>query len=193
MNLSQEMMDNLRGLKTWTYRDILDAKTPEELTEASLGRVFQHVSGDTSFAVISAFRGNLSPAENNKRHKSLKTEVRKRSLGFFELKGVGQEEDGGESIEKTLMIPQIVLKTAIQLSKKFDQFAMLYKGDETKHKVAMIEMDSEQMTLLGVFKPQKMGQFYSRVKGKPFVFESMPADIGEMRARALVKLPGIDR
>lgn len=187
-------MDDLERMNPYTYQRILDAKTPEEVTEASLGRIFQHVTGDDSFAVISAFRGNLSPAENNKRHKALKAEVRKRDLGFFELKGVGQEEDGGESVEKTLMIPKITQAVALKLAKMFEQFAFLYfKGKETDNKVTMIEVASGKVIPLGKFRPNKMGQFFSRVRGKPFTFESMPADWFESQARAKVKLPGIDR
>jgi hypothetical protein len=193
MNQSNRITDSLMGLKTWTYQDILAATTPEELTEASLGRIFQHVQGDDSFAVISAFRDANSPAENNKQHKALKAAIKARNLGFFEMRGVGQEEDGGESVEKTVMIPKMSKQLAMKLGKDFDQFAVLYKGPETGNKVVMIEMDGRKETKLGEFKPQKMGQFYSKVKGRPFVFESMPQDWFEAQARAKVKLPGIDR
>ena len=60
-----------------------------EINEASLGRVYQHITRDASksFAILTAFRGGNSKQQNLQRNKKLQSDVRSLGLGFFKVKG----------------------------------------------------------------------------------------------------------
>ena len=111
-------------------------KLTQILNESSLSRIWSHIKGDRSFAVVSAFRGEYTPEENNKRHAELKTMVRGMGLGFIEQKSgytyenpeTGEE---GRVQEMSLFIPNCNLKQALSLGKTFRQETVIYK-DETR-------------------------------------------------------------
>jgi hypothetical protein len=102
------------------------------LKESSLSRVWGHIKGDRSFAVVSAFRGEFTPVENEHRHAELKKMVRGMGLGFIEQKSgytytspdTGEE---GRVEEKSVFIPNCNLKQALQLGKHFRQESVIYK------------------------------------------------------------------
>lgn len=158
------------------FRDILDAKKKgfPELNEASLGRVYQHVrkSGkDSSFAILTSWRGNLTPNKNKANFRALKSAIRGADLGFFKLKGWWQEEGTDEATaEPSLFVPDIPLDLARKLGKKYDQDAIIYSGAETNGKVALIFKNGSKQ-VIGKFHPQAIAQAYSSVKGKTFTFE----------------------
>lgn len=100
------------------------------LNESSLGRVWSFVEDDSkSFAVISAFRGEYSKLENENRHKDLKRMVKDLNLGYIEMRG-GYREDIGFVSEKSLFIPNINKKKAIEIGKSFNQDGILYKDSK---------------------------------------------------------------
>jgi len=59
----------------------------ENMSESSLGRIYQHLSSNSSFAMLSPNRGNLTAEENKIRYSELKQSVRAIGLGFIELNG----------------------------------------------------------------------------------------------------------
>ena len=64
------------------------------LTEASLGRVLQHVRGNDkvkSWAVLTAYRYMNTPAQNKEANKQLQSEIRSKNLGFIQMEGHWQE------------------------------------------------------------------------------------------------------
>jgi hypothetical protein len=155
-------------------RDIIEAKKlgPAALNEASLGRVYQHVKGkDGAFAIITSWRGNLSPSENKANFRALKGAIRSANLGFFKMKGRWKEEGADEATaEPSLFVPGIPLKLAHKLGNKYDQDAIIYAGPETKGKVALI-FKNKSKQVIGKFHPQAIAQAYSTVKGNTFTFE----------------------
>lgn len=97
------------------------------LVESSLSRIIQHIENPSStFGQISASRNEFSKEENKQRHESLKKDVRKMGLGYIEMSGGFQEEDGNVQ-ELSLFIPNISKKNAIELGQKYGQFSILWK------------------------------------------------------------------
>lgn len=165
--------------QVYTFKDVLDAKTPERLTEASLGRIYQHVmsmKNTQSWMIMSASLDSNTPQQNNEKTKQLKQDIRRLNLGFFPLEGYGQEPDDNGDIqvvkEESVFVINIDLKQSMKLMKKFHQFGIVYSGPETDHKIELIEQDGSK-TNLGSFRPMKIAQFFSKVKGKSFTFESV--------------------
>lgn len=144
-----------------------------EVNASSLGRVYKHIQkeGSKSWGIVTAYRDANSPAKNKANFNALKAQVRSLGLGFFVVQGVGQEENGTESHEPALFIPNIVLKQIASLSKKYDQYGFLYSGPESKNKVVLYSLEGH--INIGAFHPMKVSRYFSKVKGKPFVFSSV--------------------
>lgn len=176
-------------MKDFTLENIVDAiKTgnKDDVNEASLGRVYQHMTkqGSESFGIITAFRGGMTNKENLSRNKRLESDVRSLGLGFFKQKGYWDEcEDPNLDyedcpvdmrkpvIELSLFIPNISKDDAVKLGKKYDQDAIVYQGPETGDKVELIGKSGGSIMKLGKFAPNKISQAYSKVKGRSYVFE----------------------
>jgi hypothetical protein len=182
-----------------TWGHIINAKTRDELNEASLGRVYQHIKKEkvASWAILTSYRDDNTDAKQKSDFKRLQQQIRSANLGFFKLVGHGQEEDKDGNIqsvkEPSVFIPGISYDLATKLMDEYNQFAIVFSGPETKDKIALVEKGGKQ-TDLGGFKPQKIAQFYSKVKGKSFVFELKASTINAARALVLSgrDIPGID-
>ena len=146
------------------------------LNEASLGRIYQHIQKKNiqSWSILTSFRDELKPSENNKRFYQLKNRIRQMNLGFIQMEGVGQEEINGEIVnvkEPSLFIPDITLKQAQKLSDEYDQWGIIYSGPENEHKITLYSKQGQES--IGSFHPNKIAKFFSKIKGKPFTFESI--------------------
>ena len=185
--------------KEITWNDIVACTTADELNEASLGRVYQHIQKENvkSWAILTSYRDGNSPSKNKADFKKLQSKIRSADLGFFKLVGHGQEEDEDGEVqsvkEPSLFVPGIDYKFAVKLMKEYNQFAIVYSGPETGDKIVLVEQNGKQ-TDLGKFKPQKIAQFYSKLKGKSFVFELKADTLNAARFLKLSqrKIPGID-
>ena len=168
-----------------------------ELDEASMGRIYQHIVSNpktNSWAVITASRGENSPAENAKRNKDLENDLRKMGLGFVHADGMWREcknqsieykncpeELKVPSEEKVLFIPNIPKDKAVELGKKYQQDSVLYADEETKAKgeATFIDSKSGEEFNIGKFTPGKVAQGYTKMKGdKVFTF-LQPGEKGE--------------
>jgi hypothetical protein len=167
--------------KEYTVLDIANADTPKKLNEASLGRVYQHfqnLKDGKSFAIMTSFRNAISKADrerNNSSFRQLKSDISR--YGYFEVLGHGQEDDpvtGKEIVvvEPSLFIVNISLDDALKLAKKYGQYAIQYAGPETKGDVWLAYTNGGHENE-GPFHPAKTAKYYSIVKGKKFVFESL--------------------
>lgn len=113
-------------------------KKYKRLEESSLSRIWQHVEDDeTSFAVISAYRGIYSEADNLKRHNELKGKIRAMGYGYIEQKSgysySNPEEGEDVSVEeKSFFIPNIDFKSAINLGRLFKQESILCELPKAK-------------------------------------------------------------
>jgi hypothetical protein len=159
---------------------ICEIETPDKigLNEASLNRIWQHVNRDEppTWAILTSWRSDDDIQTNKASFIELTQKIRTMDLGFIKLAGYGQEEDEAGNVqsvkEPSLFIPNITYKDAKKLMKLYNQFGIIYSGPEVKNKI-MLVMQSGRVEDLGNFSPHKISQFYSIVKGKPFVFEGI--------------------
>ncbi len=151
--------------------------TKEQLrvNSASLGRVWQHIQKKSvpSWGILTSYRDEKTAQENKKDFKALQQAVKKH--GYFKLEGHGQEEDDegnvAKVVEPSLFIPNISLKEIQNLSDKYNQYGFIYSGPETKDKIVLFSIEGKSD--LGKFHPNKISQFFSKIKNKPFIFASV--------------------
>ena len=160
-----------------------------ELDEESMGRIYQHVVSNPktkSWAVITASRGENTPAENARKNKDLENDLRKMGLGFVHADGMWREcknrsieyKDCPEELrvpspEKVLFIPNIPKDKAVALGKKYEQDSVLFADEETKSngEATFIDSKSGESFNIGKFTPGKIAQGYTKMKGnKVFTF-----------------------
>ena len=154
-----------------------------------MGRIYQHVVSNPktkSWAVITASRGENTPAENARKNKDLENDLRKMGLGFVHADGMWREcknrnieyKDCPEELrvpspEKVLFIPNIPKDKAVALGKKYEQDSVLFADEETKAKgeATFIDSKSGEAFNIGKFTPGKIAQGYTKMKGdKVFTF-----------------------
>jgi hypothetical protein len=156
----------------------------EFVNEASLGRIYQHIKDDKPFAAMTAFRKSSSKKENLQNNKVLKSLVKSADFGFVEVVGSYPEpQDDGEVVvvkENSIFIfgkrsddEEVLKKLVKQLGKKYEQDSVLFKYSSGK--IVLLYMDGRSDAVLdGVFHPNKIGDYMSRMKnGKTFTIESM--------------------
>ena len=161
-----------------------------DINEASLGRIYQHVVSNPkmkNWGVVTASRGELTPAENKQRNKELENDLRKLGYGFVHVDGMWQEcrkpdteyKDCPDDMkvpteEKSLFIPNISQEHIQALGKKYQQDSVLFADEKTKAKgeATFIDSKSGEAFNIGKFAPGKVAQGYSKMKGgKVFTFE----------------------
>lgn len=159
--------------------------TIAQLTEASLGRVLQHIQGKKnvkSWGVITAYRYANTPAQNKAANKVLADKIRAKGLGFFELEGHWQEcQDRSvnyfncpknqlkDSTEISLFVPNITIKDIHQLGNEFFQDSVLYGGKDTKGKGVLVYKNG-RVENVGDMHPDNMQQAYSKMRNTKKVF-----------------------
>ena len=147
------------------------------LNESSLGRILQHIKKENvdSWSILTSYRDSNKPSKNKKDFIDLKNKIRSMNLGFIIIKGVGQEEDGSGNIqsvdEPSIFIPDISKKQSQKLSDIYNQWGYIYSGIETNNNIKLISIEGEEN--IGKFHPNKISKFFSKIKGKPFAFESI--------------------
>ena len=161
-----------------------------DINEASLGRIYQHVVSNPkvkNWGVVTASRGELTPAENKQRNKELENDLRKLGYGFVHVDGMWQEcrkpdteyKDCPDDMkvpteEKSLFIPNISQEHIQSLGKKYQQDSVLFADDKAKAngEATFIDSKSGESFNIGKFSPGKIAQGYSKMKGgKVFTFE----------------------
>ena len=161
-----------------------------DINEASLGRIYQHVVSNPkmkNWGVVTASRGELTPAENKQRNKELENDLRKLGYGFVHVDGMWQEcrkpdteyKDCPDDMkvpteEKSLFIPNISQEHIQALGKKYQQDSVLFADEKAKAngEATFIDSKSGESFNIGKFSPGKIAQGYSKMKGgKVFTFE----------------------
>ena len=161
-----------------------------DINEASLGRIYQHVVSNPkmkNWGVVTASRGELTPAENKQRNKELENDLRKMGYGYVHVDGMWQEcrkpdteyKDCPDDMkvpteEKSLFIPNISQQHIQALGKKYQQDSVLFADEKTKAngEATFIDSKSGEAFNIGKFAPGKVAQGYSKMKGgKVFTFE----------------------
>jgi hypothetical protein len=149
----------------------------EHLYEASLSRIWQHVSqgAETGFGIVTSYRGSKTPSENKRDFRRLKGLVRGMGLGFIEVKGHWREcqdpdinypecpEDQlVDAVERALFIVGINQSQATSLGSEFEQDAVIYAGPETAGSIELFFSGGDSVSL-GEFKAQTIGQAYTEL------------------------------
>jgi len=109
-----------------------------EAASRSLSRLYTHIEKGRSVAFISAHRGDLKPAENNKRAKTLKADIKKTGNTPVPVRGEYVEDHKGKKIkvkEKTFMVVadnfMQLKKQMMKLGIKYDQDSILTVSNKT--------------------------------------------------------------
>lgn len=163
------------------------------LDEASMIRLHKHTL-ERNIGIITAYRGRYPVSENKRRNSMLQADIRSAGYGFYNVEGHYIEGYGSEVSKDVKERAFLVIgdkgndngKLKGLLKKwgaKYNQDSVLYKSfdekamligtqskDEDGNAVEFPGMNKE--VSVGDFKPMKISQFYSKMKGKPFVFES---------------------
>ena len=156
-----------------------------QLTEASLGRVLQHIQGKKnvkSWGVLTAYRYANTPAENKEANERLGSQLRAKGLGFFKLEGHWQEcQDKSvnyfdcpkdklkDSVEISLFVPNISIKDIHALGNQFEQDSVLYGGEDTKGNGVLVYKNG-RVENVGEMHPDNMQQAYSKLRNTKKVF-----------------------
>ena len=165
-----------------------------QLDEGSIMRLMGHTQ-NRNVGIISAFRGRYTKRENLTRSAKMEGEIRGAGYGFYRLEGHYIEGYGSEK-EKDVHERSIFVigkegedsgnlkGLLMKLGAKYNQDSILFKPYNDK-KAYLIGTQSKNedgdpvefpglgnSVSVGEFQPMKVSQFYSRMKGRPFVFES---------------------
>jgi len=100
-----------------------------EAASRSLSRLYTHIEKGKSVAFLSAYRGDLKPAENNKRAKALRADIKKTGNTAVPVSGEYIEDHKGKKIkvkEKTFMV---VADNFMKLKKDMIKLGMKYNQD----------------------------------------------------------------
>jgi len=172
----------------FTFESVLSARASgnmRELNEASLGRVYQHVSkaGEKSWGILTAWRYGVPKSKNLSNMKKLGSQIRSAGLGFFKLTGHWKEcqdtnveykdcpkDEMVDSVEPSLFVPGISKDDFLKMLKKYNQDAGVYTGPDTDGDAILLFKAGKEMKI-GKFHPGKISQAYSKLKGRSFIFE----------------------
>lgn len=171
----------------------------DNVSEASLSRVWQHTQSDRPIALLTAFRGEFGQADNIKRNKTLAAQVRKLGYGFFFVDGYWIENQGTpEEIhvsEDSLFViapegsDEKFRQQMIRLGTEYNQDGVLVKDKEG---AKVYDKSGGVMFDVGELKPGKAGEMYTKLrnnkKSNTFVFEGERDDDGFIQR--LKKLSG---
>ena len=155
------------------------------LTEASLGRVLQHIQGKKnvkSWGVVTAYRSDNTPKQNVEANKKLAEIIREKGLGFFQLEGHWQEcqdrtknyfdcpkSQLKDATEISLFVPNIKAKDIHQIGNQFNQDSVLFGGEETKNRGFLIYKNG-RIENVGEMHPDTVQQAYSKMRNTDKVF-----------------------
>lgn len=166
-----------------------------EASVRSLSRIWQH-SNESNIGMITAYRGEFDVKQNNARNKELASLIRQAGFGYVQVTGFYIENLGQNDERKVQEKSFLVMSSATDSSKlrdflikmgiKFNQDSIFYK-DASKDKGVLIGTASGRWpgmkveVVAGKFTPQKLGTYYTKMKGdRKFTFESVECPQGLM-------------
>jgi hypothetical protein len=172
MDWDDEESDWDRGKRNYGLTELCDADTPKKLNEASLGHVYWHYleSKSASFAIISHY-SKIEIKHNKQKVKYLIHELNRDN--YFHLWGHYQKDGptGIHAVEPYFFVIGIPLNNIRELLEQYGQYSILYSGPETGGHVQNYKNIGPENDI-GPFHPNKIAQFYSKIIGRPLVFEA---------------------
>lgn len=162
------------------------------IDEASLNRVYQHVSGNpniNSWGMMSGFRASNTKDQNKTANKQLENDLRKMNLGFFKVEGHWKEcQDSNiswqdcpsdklkDSVEESYFIPNIKEEELLDLTQKYNQDAAVFGDKESKGRAKLLFKNGQKEDI-GQFNANKVSNAYSKMKGdRSFLFSKSKDD-----------------
>ena len=173
--------------------NLVEIAERDTIFEASLGRIFQHLNAKKPISIITAFRGQdvsgneLSKKDNLARNKKLENDIRTLGYGYNTMVGRYVENYGTDSASNVDEVSLLVVgnvdeddkfaKEMSNLGSKYDQDSILLKkgNEENANLIGTNHANFPgfgNSVSVGKWSPSKVGEFYSKMKGKTFVFES---------------------
>lgn len=165
------------------------------LNESSLGRIFQH-SKNSNIGIMTAHRGEFDAKENEKRNRELASLIRASKFGFIPVTGYYIENQGQENEQKVEEKSFLIISSKDdsgrlkgfikKMGAKFNQDSVLYKNAEDPDAFLIGTVTGrwpgkDVEVRAGKFVPQKIGQFYTKMRNhRTFVFESVELPEGLM-------------
>ena len=157
------------------------------INESSLSRVYsQYLEHDSG--TISAFQSGLSKSENLKNNKILKNTLIVKGYSVTSIKGYYEYSDGNFAKEESFIVIDINDKNTLKndlkelgkyfnqecitFSKKSRKYILIYTKDIYDEKNNLIKKFGDEL-ILGKPMFSKDGKSFSRVNGRPFVFEDV--------------------
>ena len=154
-----------------------------------LSRLLSHINS-RSLGIISACRANPDPLierrENNQRTAELKNDIRDSQFGFVNVIGTFLENEGKPNQKLTKEKGFLVIGAfndtgralknfLIKEGNKFGQDAILYKSFQDDQAYLYYPDHVENV---GTFHPQKIGDYYTSLRGKKFTFTTVNEERG---------------
>ena len=166
---------------SYDFSDVLKADNPRLLNEASLGRVYTHTQAQKgSWSILTSWRQEFVETDPDRNYKNLKDLKRWLKLwSYFPLVGHGQEDDKEGKIisvsEPSFFVAGIPLKDALEIAKHFKQYGIIYNGPEPEigGDICLVKQNGTVEKRMQTFHPGKIADFYSSIRGRPFIFESI--------------------
>lgn len=192
-NLIAQELNDLRFIK-----DTLDCCKVLPLTEGGVSRIFSQL--DSPFLMITASRGEYNLQDNRKRNARLVIDFRSHKLGGQPLMG-GCIENKGEPNEKTVQEESFFItlnkdsdfsteqfkQFGIDMMKKYDQDFIVYGVDNIAYEISKTKAEKQLGTTIKM-NSDTLNKYYSKAKGRKFVFEGIMSPNSVFHAFALGSL-----
>lgn len=146
-----------------------------------LSRIFDTVKNDDRvMVIITASRNNKSDEENNINNAELRKILRQYGFGYRKAEGHYPEEYEGRKIshidDSSIIIASSeseddLFELSCYLCRKYEQECFVYKDSDGY--VSLVDQNGNKISNLGRFHPNRINDYMTRVKMKPFVFETI--------------------
>ena len=149
-----------------------------EMPDASLSMIRQLLQ-DRDLAFVSAYRPEFSKRQNEERSEELKNTIRNLGMGYIQLEGRWEDPRTHDiDSEESLLVSYCMIavgvdtndfeKCIIRLGQIYDQDAVIVKKGGQEGVIYRRDGSTEP---LGDWHPNKISMVYSKIKGRPFIFE----------------------
>lgn len=178
-----------------------------QISEASLGRLNQHLEDGDAVAIVSACRSERTDAENKAKTNELRRRVLGMHFGYNKAVGGYTETlpDGSTSdkVQETSTIiyasperEKELFRLAFQLGEDFDQECILFihknKNAEWVYTTNTRDHSKGDVEKLGKFYAQQMGAYFTKIGKRSFSFVVESDDINSFNdTNGEIKLKGV--
>ena len=130
--------------------------------------------------ILTASRNNNTDEENEKNNADLRETLIKYGFGYRKAEGHYPEEHEGGKIDRiddpTFVITSCesesdIFKLSCCLCRKYEQECFLYKNHDGY--VSLVDPEGNEIKDLGMFHPDRVSEYMTIVKKKPFVYDSI--------------------